>query len=105
MVTGAKQRGGFTGGAANRLKRLSQVVIDALAQFGNGNFIFKIGKRAVGSFRWSTKLISTRYPFLPLTIKVRLSNRKNIKLDIQGVIDTAFSGDIAIPCNRAAKGV
>jgi hypothetical protein len=35
-------------------KSLSQVVTDALAQFGKGNFIFKIGNRAVGSFRWAT---------------------------------------------------
>ncbi len=32
-------------------KSLSQVVADALSQFGKGNFIFKIGNRAVGSFR------------------------------------------------------
>ncbi len=32
-------------------KSLSQVVADALSQFGKGNFIFKIGHRAVGSFR------------------------------------------------------
>ncbi len=35
-------------------KSLSQVVRDALSQFGKGNFIFKIGNRAVGSFRWAT---------------------------------------------------
>lgn len=35
-------------------KSLSQVVANALSQFGKGNFIFKIGNRAVGSFRWAT---------------------------------------------------
>ncbi len=35
-------------------KTLSQVVADALSQFGKWNFIFKIGNRAVGSFRWAT---------------------------------------------------
>jgi predicted aspartyl protease len=43
------------------------------------------------------KLISTKYPFLPLTVRVRITNRKNLNLDIQGLIDTGFSGDIAIP--------
>jgi hypothetical protein len=35
-------------------KSFSQVVTDALEQFGKGNFIFKVGNRAVGSFRWAT---------------------------------------------------
>ncbi len=30
---------------------LSEVVSSALEQFGKGNFVFKIGSRAVGSFR------------------------------------------------------
>jgi hypothetical protein len=30
---------------------LMEVVSKALAQFGKGNFVFKIGSRAVGSFR------------------------------------------------------
>ncbi len=34
-------------------KSLSQVVADSLSQFDKGNFIFKIGNRAVGSFRWA----------------------------------------------------
>jgi len=32
-------------------KSLKEVVTNALAQFGKGNFVFKIGSRAVGSFR------------------------------------------------------
>jgi hypothetical protein len=35
-------------------KSLSEVVANALSYFGKGNFIFKIGNRAVGSFRWAT---------------------------------------------------
>jgi hypothetical protein len=31
----------------------------------------------------SNKLTSSKYPFLPLTIHVRVSNRKNIGSDIQ----------------------
>jgi predicted aspartyl protease len=42
----------------------------------------------------SNKLTSTSYPFLPLTIHVRVSNRKNIDLRTQALIDTGFSGDI-----------
>lgn len=34
---------------------------------------------------------------MPLTIQVRLTNRKNMNLNIQWLIDTGFSGDIAIP--------
>ena len=32
-------------------KSLMEVVSSALEQFGKGNFVFKIGSRAVGSFR------------------------------------------------------
>jgi hypothetical protein len=32
-------------------KSLRDVVTNALEQFGKGNFVFKIGSRAVGSFR------------------------------------------------------
>jgi hypothetical protein len=32
-------------------KSLSQVVINSIERFGKGNFVFKIGSRAVGSFR------------------------------------------------------
>ena len=32
-------------------KSLMEVVTNALKQFGKGNFVFKIGSRAVGSFR------------------------------------------------------
>jgi hypothetical protein len=32
-------------------KSLRQVVTEALEQFGKGNFVFKIGSRAAGSFR------------------------------------------------------
>jgi predicted aspartyl protease len=49
------------------------------------------------------KLISTRYPFLPLAVQLRISNRKNMNLDIQGLVDTGFSGDIAIPATEDLK--
>lgn len=32
-------------------KNLSEVVIDSIERFGKGNFVFKIGSRAIGSFR------------------------------------------------------
>jgi hypothetical protein len=32
-------------------KSLSEVVINSIERFGKGNFVFKIGSRAVGSFR------------------------------------------------------
>jgi hypothetical protein len=32
-------------------KSLTEVVTDAIEKFGKGNFVFKIGSRAVGSFR------------------------------------------------------
>jgi clan AA aspartic protease len=51
----------------------------------------------------SSRLISTRYPFLPLTIHVRVSNRKNIDLNTQALIDTGFSGDIVIPATGELK--
>ena len=45
----------------------------------------------------SNKLTSSKYPFLPLTIHVRVSNRKNIDINTQALIDTGFSGDIVVP--------
>jgi clan AA aspartic protease len=45
----------------------------------------------------SKKLTSTTYPFLPLSIHVRVSNRKDIDFHTQALIDTGFSGDIVVP--------
>jgi predicted aspartyl protease len=51
----------------------------------------------------SNKLISTRYPFLPLTIHVRVTNSKNLDLDAQALIDTGFLGDIVVPASEELK--
>ena len=51
----------------------------------------------------SKKLISHTYPFLPLTIHVRISQRKTIDLQTQALIDTGFSGDIVVPATEAMK--
>jgi predicted aspartyl protease len=51
----------------------------------------------------SNKLISTRFPFLPLTVHVRVTNRKNIDLDTHALIDTGFSGDIVVPATEELK--
>ncbi len=51
----------------------------------------------------SKKLTSSRYPFLPLTIHVRVTNRKHIELDTQALIDTGFSGDIVVPATGELK--
>jgi predicted aspartyl protease len=51
----------------------------------------------------SNQLISTRYPFLPLSIHVRVTNRKNIDLNTQALIDTGFSGDIVVPVTGELK--
>jgi predicted aspartyl protease len=51
----------------------------------------------------SNKLTSTRYPFLPLTIHVRVTNHKHIELDTQALIDTGFSGDIVVPATDELK--
>src|SRR5437764_15025522 len=51
----------------------------------------------------SNKLISTRYPFLPLHIHLRVTNRKNIDLTTQALIDTGFSGDIVVPATEELK--
>jgi hypothetical protein len=32
-------------------KRLTEVITDAIDTFGHGHFVFKIGSRAIGSFR------------------------------------------------------
>ena len=44
-----------------------------------------------------------KYPFLPLTIHVRVSKRKNIDLKTQALIDTGFSGDIVVPATEELK--
>jgi predicted aspartyl protease len=51
----------------------------------------------------SNKLISTKYPFLPLTIHVRVTHRKSIDLNTQALIDTGFSGDIVVPATEELK--
>jgi predicted aspartyl protease len=51
----------------------------------------------------SHKLTSSKYPFLPLTIHVRVSNRKNIDIHTQALIDTGFSGDIVVPVTGELK--
>jgi predicted aspartyl protease len=51
----------------------------------------------------SHKLISSTYPFLPLTIHVRVSSRKKIDLHTQALIDTGFSGDIVVPVTEELK--
>ena len=51
----------------------------------------------------SNKLTSTRHPFLPLTIHVRVSNHKKIDLHTQVLIDTGFSGDIVVPATEELK--
>jgi predicted aspartyl protease len=47
----------------------------------------------------SNKLTSSKYPFLPLSIHVRVSNRKNIDINTEALIDTGFSGDIVVPAD------
>jgi clan AA aspartic protease len=51
----------------------------------------------------SNKLTSNKYPFLPLTIHVRVSNRKKLDIHTQVLIDTGFSGDIVIPATEELK--
>jgi predicted aspartyl protease len=51
----------------------------------------------------SKKLTSSKYPFLPLSIRVRVTSRKHIDLDTQALIDTGFSGDIVVPSTRELK--
>jgi len=51
----------------------------------------------------SNKLTSTKYPFLPLSVRVRLTNRKQIDLHTQALIDTGFSGDIVVPVTGELK--
>jgi predicted aspartyl protease len=51
----------------------------------------------------SSKLISSKYPFLPLSIHVRIANRKNVDLQTQALIDTGFSGDIVVPATKELK--
>jgi predicted aspartyl protease len=51
----------------------------------------------------SKKLISRRYPFLPLSIRVRMTKSKHLELDAQALIDTGFSGDIVVPATGELK--
>jgi predicted aspartyl protease len=48
----------------------------------------------------SNKLTSRRYPFLPLSIRVRVAKSKQLELDTQALIDTGFSGDIVVPATK-----
>ena len=51
----------------------------------------------------SHKLTSRKYPFLPLTIHLRVSHRKQIDLHTEALIDTGFSGDIVVPATGELK--
>jgi predicted aspartyl protease len=51
----------------------------------------------------SKKFTSTKYPFLPLSVHVRVTNRKHIELDTQALIDTGFSGDVVVPASEELK--
>jgi predicted aspartyl protease len=51
----------------------------------------------------SKKLTSSKYPFLPLSIRVRVYKSKHIELDTQALIDTGFSGDIVVPVTEELK--
>ena len=48
----------------------------------------------------SKKLTSRRFPFLPLSIRVRVTKGKLLELDTQALIDTGFSGDIVVPATK-----
>jgi len=51
----------------------------------------------------SKKLTSSKFLFLPLSIRVRVSKSKHIELDTQALIDTGFSGDIVVPVTEELK--
>jgi predicted aspartyl protease len=51
----------------------------------------------------SSKLISHQFPYVPLTIHVRLSPRQTFDLDTQALINTGFSGDIVVPASGELK--
>jgi predicted aspartyl protease len=51
----------------------------------------------------SNKLTSRRYPFLPLSIRVRVTKSKHFELDTHALIDTGFSGDIVVPATGELK--
>jgi predicted aspartyl protease len=51
----------------------------------------------------SNKLTSSKYPFLPLTIHVRISSRKKMDITTLVLIDTGFSGDIVVPATEELK--
>jgi predicted aspartyl protease len=51
----------------------------------------------------SNKLTSSKFPFLPLSIRVRVSKSKHLELDTQALIDTGFSGDIVVPATGESK--
>jgi predicted aspartyl protease len=48
----------------------------------------------------SNTLTSRRYPFLPLSIRVRVAKRKQLDLDTHALIDTGFFGDIVVPATK-----
>jgi hypothetical protein len=51
----------------------------------------------------SKKLTSTTYPFLPLSIHIRIAHRQHIEFNTQALIHTGFSGDIVVPATGELK--
>ena len=48
----------------------------------------------------SNKLTSAKFPFVPLRIHVRVTNRIDIEVDTEALVDTGFSGDIVVPATE-----
>lgn len=50
------------------------------------------------------RIISSHFPYFPLHLKLKLSKNQEIETDIEALIDTGFSGDIALPLDWIKNG-
>jgi predicted aspartyl protease len=52
----------------------------------------------------SKHIVSSRFPYLPLRVHLKLNRNQEIDTDTEALVDTGFSGDVALPSSWVTNG-
>lgn len=52
----------------------------------------------------SKQLISSRFPYIPLHLNLKLGKREHVAIDTEALVDTGFTGDLAVPAAWIKNG-
>jgi predicted aspartyl protease len=52
----------------------------------------------------SKQIVSSRFPYLPLRVHLKLSRNQEIDTDAEALVDTGFTGDVALPSSWTTNG-